>query len=81
MPRVRLPALSARCLGAPDAAESRSGRAAVLELSLAARRGASGSSDWVGGHGLGAPSAFDPWGSLDSTRYRLDFPAASREAL
>lgn len=74
MPRVSLPDLSACCLGAPESTESRSGRAAVLELPLAAGRRVSGSSDWVGGRRLGVPSAFDPWGSLDSTRCRLDFP-------
>lgn len=81
MPRVRLlPA-------APDSAESRSGRVAVLELPLAGRRRAPGSGDGVGGRGLGVPSAFGPRGSLVSARCRRtcpppvppDLPAAGLE--
>lgn len=63
MLRARPPGRPPRLLpGAPDCAESRSGRAAVLELPLAGRRRASGSNDWVGGRGLGVPSAFGPRG-------------------
>lgn len=76
VPRALLPALPACCPGAPDSAESRSGRAAVLELPLAGRRPEPGSNDWVGGRRLGVWSAFGTRVSLDSRRCRLHFPAA-----
>lgn len=79
---ARLPARPPRLLPrAPFSAESRSGRAADLEVPLVGRRRAPGSNGRVGGRGIGVPPAFGPWGSLHSKRWRLDFLSAGREAL